>query len=188
MQFCFCGQPVFGKGYCKSHQHLRPDFDGRSIVQKAMAKNREKLVVRTLNTYQVEEGIVDSVSELTIDLDRIISRYCRLRDMEADGKITCYICSHRVKYERAHAMHFINRQHLGTRFLLENIKSGCYECNVVKRGNLVLYEKKLNEENNGIVDWLKEQSYVVANPTRDELKNLLTEYQFKLKLVESKLK
>lgn len=38
MKFCFCGQPFFGKGFCKRHQYMRPDFDNRSITQKAIAK------------------------------------------------------------------------------------------------------------------------------------------------------
>jgi len=50
MRFC-CqndGVPVFGtdkntgKGYCKNHQYLRTDLDKRSIVQKAMDKNKVK--------------------------------------------------------------------------------------------------------------------------------------------------
>lgn len=42
-----CSYPVFGtckktrKGYCKSHQTLREDFDRRSIVQKAMDKAKK---------------------------------------------------------------------------------------------------------------------------------------------------
>lgn len=144
--------------------------------------------VRGLVQYQKEDGTMDSIKELTCDIDRILSRYVRLRDMESDGKITCYCCGKRVKWEQAHAMHYINRQHLGTRFLLENLRSGCFECNVEKRGNLVVYAEKLNKENPVIVEWLTEQSHTVSSPTRNDLKELLFDFQQRLKMVELKLK
>lgn len=190
-RFCFCGQLVFGtdkntkEGYCKSHQHLRTDLDKRSIAQKAMSKQRERSKVRGLLGYQEDEGIIDTISELKIDLDRIISRYIRIRDMEADGKITCYICGKRVKWEKAHAMHFIPRGNLSTRFLLDNLKSGDWDCNVGLNGNLKKYAEKLEEERKGTVEFLIEQSQQVSSPTREELKNLLTEFQFKLRVVEN---
>lgn len=49
MRFCEydkCNQPVFGtdkitkKGYCRNHQTKRTDLDRRSIIQKAMAKEK----------------------------------------------------------------------------------------------------------------------------------------------------
>lgn len=154
-------------------------------VQQQVQKASERNKVRSLNTYQKVEGIVDSIQELTCDLDRIISRYIRIRDMEADGKITCYICGKRVKWEKSHAMHFINRQHMATRFLLQNLKSGCYDCNVVGRGELIRYAKKLNEEDKGMAEWLTEQSRTVACPTREELKELLYDFHQKLRTVEN---
>jgi hypothetical protein len=45
MKFCNapnCNNPVFGKGFCRNHQYKREDFDKRSIVQKAIAKHKEK--------------------------------------------------------------------------------------------------------------------------------------------------
>ena len=33
-----CNNPVWGKGFCKNHQYLRPDFDNRTILQKGIAK------------------------------------------------------------------------------------------------------------------------------------------------------
>ena len=144
--------------------------------------------VRSLGTYQREEDIMDSVKELTIDIDMVTSRYIRIRDMESDGKITCYCCDKRVKWEQAHAAHYINRQHMGTRFLFQNIKSNCFTCNVEKRGNLVVYAERLNKEDPGIVDWLIEQSHIVTSPTRNELKQILFDRQQKLRMVELKLK
>lgn len=190
MRFCFCNQPVFGTdkktgvGYCKSHQSMRSDFDRRSITQRAMAKQREKTKVRSLIQDERESGVLDSVKELTLDIDRVMSRYIRLRDMGIDHKIECFCCGKKVDWKKAHAMHFINRIHLATRFLLANVKSGCVTCNVEKRGNLEVYEQRLTPE---IVNFLREQAAIVYSPSRSELKEILIDFQQKLKLVGTKL-
>lgn len=152
-------------------------------IKKANERNK----VRSLITYQKSEGHFDGISELKIDLDRVSSRYIRLRDMEADGKITCYCCGKRVAWQRAHCMHFIDRVHMATRYLITNLHSGCYECNVEKDGNLEAYAAHLEKEQSGIVEWLEEQSRTITNITQSELKELLHDFHQKLKLVELKL-
>lgn len=156
---------------------------------KAQAQRaREKLAVRSLGVYQKNEAILSSLQELTIDLDRTISRYVRLRDMEPDGKITCYCCDKRIPWTMAHCMHFINREHLNTRFLLLNLRSGCFECNVEKKGNIPVFKARLELERPGTVEFLEEQAHTVASPSRSDLKELLFDFRQKLRLVESKLK
>lgn len=157
----------------------------KTKVQIQKAGNRQRC--RSLINYERAEGILDSISELTLDIDRVLSRYIRLRDMGKDHKIICYTCDKPVPYQKAHAMHFINRQHIGTRFLIQNVKSGCFTCNVEKRGNLEVFAKRLEIETPGIVEWLTEQSHVVTNVTKNELKEILFDYQQKLNLVEKKL-
>lgn len=157
-------------------------------VKKQLAKQSVKQKVRSLITYERQEGILDSVQELVIDCDRVVSRYIRLRDMEKDGKIRCYCCGKPVKWEKAHAMHFVNRQHMATRFLMDNLHSGCVECNVEKRGNLEAYAEKLNEEKPGLAEWLQEEGRTVVSLTKSDLKAILFDYQQRLRHVEQKLK
>lgn len=129
----------------------------------------------------------DSLSELELDIDRVLSRYIRLRDMQHDGCIDCYICGYHVRWEEAHAMHYISRSKKTTRFLLENVKPGCFNCNVALEGNLDKYAEKLEQEQSGIVEFLLSESRKVSNASVVDLKHLLLEFQFKLKLVETKL-
>jgi len=53
-------------------------------------------------------------------------------------------------------------------------------------GNLEEFEYKLDEENNGVVEYLRELARQVAKPTKDELKALIIEYRSKLNLVKKK--
>jgi len=159
-------------------------------VKSQMAKQREKVLVRNLITYEREEGILDSIQELTIDLDRVVSRYLRLAAMGLDHKCECYTCGIRKDWKKMQAGHFISRRQLALRWdTTYNVKVQCNECNVVKQGNLEVYAAKLEEENKGIVEYLYEKSRSVENTTRTELKVLLCEFQNKLRIVEqAKLK
>lgn len=156
--------------------------------KKQLAKQREKQQVRSLVSFQKEEGIVDSIQELIIDLDRVVSRYVRLAAMGKDHKIECFTCSRKLDWNRIHAGHFINRVHLGLRWdVTNNLRPQCPTCNITLRGNIAVFKRKLEEESKGIVEWLEETAREVAKPTKDELKQLLSHYQHKLKLVETKL-
>lgn len=157
-------------------------------VKEQMRKANEKVQVRSLNVRQKENGFIDSRQELIIDLDRVVSRYIRLRDMEPDRMIRCYTCGKKVKWEKAHCSHFINRAEMATRWNTHNLKSSCPECNVNLHGNLKVYAENLEKEQPGIVEFLREQARAVTNIGISELKELLIDFQFKLKMVETKLK
>jgi len=80
MRFCECGNPVFGTdkktkiGYCKSHQYKRTDLDKRSIVEKAMDKNKNQ-PKRKAGWFDVERiEITERNGDLVdvIETDRVI--------------------------------------------------------------------------------------------------------------------
>lgn len=185
-----CPMPVFATdkitkiGYCKSHQHLRTDTDKRSPYEKHLDKQKITGKVRGLRAIQT----VDDLQDLKIDLDRVVSRYVRLREIDSEEKCECFTCGKKAHYLKQHCGHFIPRVHLETRWLIQNLKVQCFTCNIELRGNLKVYAERLEKEQKGIVEYLQEQARVVSNPSRDELKQLLFDYQQKLKLVESKLK
>ena len=156
-------------------------------IKKQLYKQSEKSKVRGLQTYQKVEGIIDSTQELIIDLDRVVSKYVRLAAMGKDRKCECYTCGSKRDWTKMQCGHFISRSHLATRWELANLRVQCPVCNVNDYGNLAQYEAYLEEEHKGITEWLKEQSRIVYSPSRDELKQLLFDFQQRLKLVETKL-
>lgn len=73
MRFCEynnCRQPVFGsdkktrKGYCKSHQWVRTDIDKRSIIHKAMGKEKLKRIASKLKALPENIEMVNRKKEL----------------------------------------------------------------------------------------------------------------------------
>ena len=157
-------------------------------TKKQVAKANTRNAVRSLGTYQREEGIVDSIQELIIDIDRVASKYVRLAAMDKEHKVECFTCGVRKNWKVMQNGHFIARAALATRWELANLKPQCSYCNVTLHGNIDEYKSRLEAEHKGITDYLYEQSKEVSKPSRDELKQLLFDFQQKLRVVESKLK
>lgn len=175
------GRKVGKKFFCANHYS---DMKKKEQITKANIRQS----IRGLIKYERQEGVLDSVQELILDLDRVVSRYLRIREMDAEHKCRCYTCGSKKDWNKVHAGHFISRSNLGLRWdLTYNIRIQCPNCNINLRGNIPEYKKKLEAENNGITDYLYEQSKEVFSPARDELKMLLHEYQMKLNTVEKKL-
>lgn len=191
-KFCFCGQPVFGKGFCKAHQHMRPDFDSRTIAQKALDKERNKSAinkVRSLPHIKGEEKeMVDGRNSLIQDLDTIVSLYVRHRDADENGIIKCYTCDTEITIANADASHYIPRRHLITRFdARNNIRSCCKGCNQFLSGNLEVFKQRLEEEQKGLSEYLEEISREMYKPSNDELFHTLIDFRKKFKVVEKKI-
>jgi len=157
-------------------------------IKEQLTKSNERNKVRSLLTYQKQEGVLDSTQELIIDLDRVVSRYVRLAAMGSDKRCECYTCGSKRDWTKMQCGHYISRSNLSTRWELENLRVQCPVCNCNGHGNLAAYKLNLEEEKPGITDWLQEQAREVSKPSRDELKELLFHFQQKLKLVETKLK
>lgn len=151
-------------------------------VDKANTRNR----VRNLVKYERAEGVLDSISELIIDLDRVTSRLVRLSAMGKDGKVQCFTCTTKKDFKQIQCGHFVPRANLVFRFdWTYNLRPQCKNCNVTLRGNLKVFEENLEKERPGIVEWMQEESRKVYSPTRDELKQTLHDYQLKLNTVEN---
>lgn len=156
---------------------------------KQLKRQREKVSVRSLNNFQREEGIVDSIQELVIDLDRVVSRMVRIGAMGKDHKVQCFTCSRKLDWSKIHCGHFIPRANLRFRFdWTYNLRPQCPTCNVTLYGNLEVFRANLEKERHGIVEWMQEEAREVTSPTRNELKQLLFDYQQRLRLIENKLK
>lgn len=141
-------------------------------------KQKEKQLNQIHKPQRIE---TESLQELIIDLDRVVSRYVRLADANKEGVCTCFTCGAQKHFSKMQCGHFISRSHLGLRWELLNLKNQCSNCNVSLNGNLSEYEKNLNK---GTVEYLREAAHQVYKPTISELKELLASFQEKLRLVE----
>ena len=81
--------------------------------------------------------------DLVAKLDKVFSRYIRLRDCMPNGYFRCISCGQIKPYEQADCGHYINRRQMITRFDEMNCNAQCRHCNRFMEGNLQGYRDGL---------------------------------------------
>lgn len=166
---------------CNSEQYIW----ARGKCKKCVAKEQPKKI-NTVRQIASKGG--GELQDLIDDLDAIYSKYLRIKYADSNGIVECYTCGDKSHYTTQDCGHYISRKHLGLRWDINNTKVQCKKCNQILDGNLKIYAEKLESEMPKITEYLHTQSTLVYKPTREELKELIFEFRYKLKLVESKLK
>lgn len=159
-------------------------------VAKYEANARVKSKVRSLGKEQVSNGNYFEAERQALinDLDYVTRRIVKLIAVNERGWANCYICDTPVHIDKAQAMHFIKRAETALRWdYRRNLRCGCKKCNEILDGNLVEYEKRLNEEQPGLPEQLREEAKEVSHISREELKQTLISYRAILSNLEIKL-
>ena len=76
-------------------------------------------------------------------LDKVFSLFIRYRDTMPNGYFRCISCGHIKPFEQADCGHYLNRQHMATRFDEMNCNAQCRKCNRFDEGNIQGYRKGL---------------------------------------------
>lgn len=74
--------------------------------------------------------------DLKAKLDKEFSLFIRLRDAMPNGYFRCISCGQIKPFEQADNGHYINRQHMNTRFDEMNCNAQCRHCNRFMEGNI----------------------------------------------------
>lgn len=80
---------------------------------------------------------------LKLKLDTVFSRYIRLRDARKDGTFRCISCGRVLPFDQSDCGHYINRQHMATRYSEKNCNAQCRSCNRFDEGNIQGYRRGL---------------------------------------------
>jgi hypothetical protein len=165
---CGCFDYAFSKNKCK--QHATIDSTNKRIQKFELEQEPE------------------SLQNLISDLDSIFSLYIRIRDSDENGLCKCITCSHTGNYKTFDAGHYIHRSDLNTRWHPKNVFAQCKKCNQFKDGMSLKFAEVLEEIEKGITEYLYYISKQIWKPTKDELKELIIEYRFKLNEIKRKIK
>lgn len=131
-----------------------------------------------------EEIEKDNLSELIKVADDVFSKWLRLSGADDNGLVHCYTCDEEMRWQDAHAGHYIKRGNLFLRFDTRNLKIQGPCCNIYKHGNYPEFTKRLEEERPGITTILTEEAALVYKPTREEIRAIINEYSHKLKQLQ----
>ena len=119
--------------------------------------------------------------QLTAKLDRLFSKFIRLRDSKNE-MFKCCSCGQLKPYEQADAGHFINRRWMATRWREDNVHAQCRSCNRFDEGNAVGYTMfMLDKYGKEHVEYLNSLKNAGCKYTEFELQIMIGEYQEKLK-------
>ena len=82
-------------------------------------------------------------TDLKAKLDREFSLFIRYRDTMPNGYFQCISCREIKPFAQADNGHYINRQHMSTRFDEMNCNAQCRKCNRFMEGNIQKYRSNL---------------------------------------------
>lgn len=134
---------------------------------------------KRVEKYQ-DELETESIQNLIQDLDVVFSQYIRYKYADVDGMVACFVCDKKMPISAMHNGHYTSRSNYGLRFMEDNCRTNCPTCNSKHETDILPFKTKLEAERKRITEWLEEQARQVYKPTRDELKQLLIEYRYKL--------
>ena len=84
-----------------------------------------------------------SLSALVERLDKVFSKYIRLRDAMPSGMFRCISCGKIKPIGQADCGHFHSRTHMSTRFDEDNCHAECRYCNRFSADHLIGYRENL---------------------------------------------
>lgn len=116
-------------------------------------------------------------SQLIGYADKAFSLHIRTRGGDGSSN-TCYTCSIRLPYDELQCGHFIARRYLNTRWHELNCWPQCNDCNVVKQGNLEVYERLLRHNyGDAAVDELQRLALSGGKITLLDIKDVVERYK-----------
>ena len=119
--------------------------------------------------------------DLKAKLDKVFSEYIRKRDTN-NGVFRCISCGRLLPYEQADCGHYINRQHMATRFDEMNCNAQCRKCNRFSEGNMSGYRF-------GLVKKYGEQKVVLLESKKNSVRKFSDfEYQVLIKYYQEEIK
>ena len=125
------------------------------------------------------------MAKLKEKLDRIFSQYIRLRDMDKRTEtFVCISCGRRLPILQADCGHYINRQHMNTRYSEVNCNAQCRSCNRFDEGNMQGYRRGLVAKYGEVRVLLLESSkYEMRKYCDVEYMALIQHYQNEIKKI-----
>ncbi len=186
---CTLWPDISFEGFSRLHapQEVLDRLETKQKRKKAVTK-----AVSKIRSEQYAEGNFEDAERqyLINDLDFCFSRIVRMSAAVADkyANCVCYTCGIGKHWSMQQCGHFIKRANTELRWDFRNARVQCKNCNENQDGNMEVYEKRLNEEHEGLPNQLREIATTPYKHSREELKILLIDLRAKLRLVETKFK
>lgn len=154
-------------------------FRKSALKRKTPLKAKPKTEVKKKNVKGFK-----SIPSLEKKLDRIFSRFIRLRDTKEYGFKygRCISCGRVKPYDQLDCGHFHSRIHRNTRYDEDNCHIECHYCNRMSADHLIAYQenliKKIGQKR---FDLLRVKAKMTCKRSAFELELMIKEYEKKVK-------
>lgn len=123
-----------------------------------------------------------SLSVLIAEADTLFSYIVRLEPADERGFITCFVTGVKVPWRESDAAHFVNRQHMNTRYDRMNVHATTVESNRFDDNHKDQYRKKMLEVYGLIrVDKLEARGRSLQKYSRSDLGDLIKAFKLQVK-------
>jgi len=138
---------------------------------------------------ETEEVIKEEdLSGIIEDADTIFSQFIRLKYANERGLVRCYTCGIEKHWTMTDNGHYISRSHLRLRWDERNCRPQCRVCNQSKYGEHAKYMEALDKESPGLPEYLYDEMKIVHKVSRDEIRQIISDYTPKVKALKNKYK
>ena len=148
-------------------------------------KKRELNIVKAGWLKKMPLGI--SMKSLITKADNIFSRFKRLEALMPAGYIRCFTCGGFISFREADNGHYINREHMGTRYYEPNCEPQCHHCNRysegVKASFAINLQRKYGPDILEKLERVKEEGRFM---TATRLEEIIVTYKARVKELEIK--
>lgn len=146
---------------------------------------KRKKKEKTLPLFDKAGVKVKKKTNLVDKLDRLFSRYIRLRDVMPNGYFRCISCGQIKPYEQSDCGHYFSRRNMATRFDEDNAHAECRNCNRFKADHLHNYNLNLIDKI-GLkrFNFLVYKSNTIKHWSDFELEELIKMYKMKISDLE----
>lgn len=116
--------------------------------------------------------------QLKKQADEVFSEYIRQYYADSKGFVKCITCPTTLHWKQMHNGHFVNRDQNIVRYDFRNNNPQCPECNVVKRGNIEVYEIEIDKlHGKGTARTLRELAPKPFKLDREHLVQIIDNYR-----------
>jgi 5-methylcytosine-specific restriction endonuclease McrA len=128
----------------------------------------------------------DTTRALVSKLDRVFSRFVRMKYADNDGQVSCVTCGKQAHWKEVHAGHFVKRQHMSLRWDERNVMPQCVRCNLHMGGRQDDYAAYIvNEYGHATFADLIAKKHETKKWTRPELQELIDIYSERVRVLEN---
>jgi hypothetical protein len=128
----------------------------------------------------------DTTRSLVAKLDRVYSRFIRMRDADNEGRVNCVTCGRQFHWTEVHCGHWIKRQHMAVRWDERNTASQCVRDNLHMGGCQDVYGKYIIDRYGlDAFNELLAKKHETKKWTRGELEEMIQTYSERVRMLES---